>query len=416
MYQKTILPCGVRLLTEEVPGFSSVAIGFWVNVGSKKEAHAEAGMSHLLEHLLFKGTHKRTAREIAELLDSVGGHLNAFTSKEHTCYYAKVLAEHFPLAFDVLADMFLNPKLALEDVEREKKVVQEEINMYEDSPDELVHDLLAQSVWSQHPLGRPVLGTRKSVAQLSQQQIHAFFQRHYTPSNLVIAVAGNIKHNQVVTQCEKYFTSDTHTPTTKSNLPASQPLFQAGPAIFTRPLEQVHLCLGAPGVPIVDEDNYAIDVANSILGGGLSSRLFQHIREEHGLAYSVYSYHVAYQDSGLLTIYAGLSKDNLKAGLELIQKELDAMIRKPIVAQELNRAKQQVLGNFFLGLENTTNRMIRLGKQELSLERWVSPEEVRAKIQAVTADDILTICSRLFQKSSLAAVVLGPVEAGEITW
>lgn len=414
MYQKTTLPSGVRLVTEEIPTFFSVAIGFWVNVGSKTENPAEAGMSHLLEHLLFKGTSKYTAREIAELLDSVGGQLNAFTSKEHTCYYAKVLSEHFSLALKVLADMFLHPRLDLEDIEREKKVVQEEISMYEDSPDELVHDLLAQAVWPQHPLGRPVLGTRNSVADLTREQIRSFFQLHYSPGNLVISAAGNLKHEQLVAECEKYFAAAPSAAVSKA--PLQTPQFHAGLNVFTRGLEQVHFCLGAPGIPNGDDTNYVVDVTNSILGGGLSSRLFQHIREEQGLAYSVYSYHTAYQNSGLFTIYAGLSKENLQAGIVLARKELVAMMREPVLAQELDRAKQQVLGAFFLGTESTTNRMIRLGKQELVLGRWVHPQEVREKIHAVTSEDIQDLCSHLFREDGLAAVILGSVEMGEITW
>lgn len=411
LYHKSILTNGIRVVTEEIPMFSSVAIGFWVNVGSKREVPNEAGISHLIEHLLFKGTHQRSAREIAEILDSVGGQLNAFTSKEYTCYYAKVLAQHFMLAFDVLSDMFLNPKLSPEDTEREKKVVQEEISMYEDSPDELVHDLLAQTVWANHPLGRPVLGTRDSVANLTSEQIHSFFQRFYAPNNLVVAVAGNIKHEQVIAACEKLLSAATPVPIPTFDL--SIPQFRADRKFFTRNLEQVHLCIGAPGVTAEDEKNYVIDVANSILGGGLSSRLFQHIREDQGLAYSVYSYHTAYEDSGLFAVYAGLSKDNLKEGFRLAHQELEAIIQNPIPTTELNRAKQQVLGSFFLGLENTTNRMIRLGKQELTLNRFVSPEEVKEKIIAVASSDIQNLCAHLFGKQGLATVVLGPVTEEE---
>ncbi|MGI6128891.1 MAG: M16 family metallopeptidase [bacterium] len=408
MYHKTTLPSGLRLITEEIPTVSSVAVGLWVNVGSKWEAVSEAGISHLIEHLLFKGTHRRTAREIAELLDSVGGQLNAFTSKEHTCYYARVLAQHFELAIDVLVDMFLNAKMLDEDVEREKRVVQEEINMYEDSPDELIHDLLSQAVWTNHSLGRPVLGTRESVANLTLDQIHSFWRRFYTPNNLVIAVAGNIEHQRVVTVCDKLFS--TITPSRFSSLDIEPPQFQPGLKLYPRDLEQVHLCLGAPGVPNTDENTYVVDVANSILGGGLSSRLFQHIREDQGLAYSIYSYHTAYKDSGLFTVYAGLSKDNYNQGLDLARQELEIMMNEPVPNKELDRAKQQVLGGFFLGLENTTNRMIRLARHELILNRWVSPEEVQEKIMSVTSSNIQSLCSRLFGQADLATVLLGPVE------
>ncbi|HKM38646.1 MAG TPA: pitrilysin family protein [bacterium] len=414
MYQKTVLPAGVTVVTEEKQTFPSVAVGFWVNVGSKWESPAQAGASHLLEHLLFKGTSKYSAREIAETFDSVGGQLNAFTSKEHTCYYARVLTDHFALAIDVLSEMFLRPKLSPKDVVREKMVVQEEINMYEDSPDELVHDLLAKTVWPQHPLGRRILGDKKSVLNLAPEEVHSFFRQHYRPTNLVISVVGNIKHEQVVSTCEKYFNS-TEVGQAK-RLSQEAPGYNARSDTFIRDLEQVHLCLGAPGVAINDDRLYTMDVANCILGGGLSSRLFQRIREERGMAYSIFSYHSAYQDNGLLTIYVGLNRGNIKPGIDLIRQELEAMANMPVTIEELKRAKQQIWGNFLLGLESTTNRMIRLAKQELSLKRWVSLDEVQAKINAVTATNIQEQCLRLFQPDTMAVVSLGPLDTEVAIW
>jgi len=411
LYRRSELPGGVRLVTEEIPGVSSAALGLWVSVGSKWEAAEERGVSHFLEHLLFKGTKKRSARDIAEALDSVGGQLNAFTSKEYTCYYAKVLGEHLPLALDVLVDMFLEPLLDSDDITREKQVVLEEISMYEDSPDELVHDLLTEVTWPDHPLGRPTLGTRESLNALTPEQIRAFYARFYTPANLVITAAGNLKHDEVARLVERYFAGWVSTPQTYA-LPV--PSFWAGRRVFERDTEQVHVCLGAPGVPVEDESNYAVEVANSILGGGLSSRLFQHIREEKGLAYSVYSYHTAYQGIGLFTIYLGLSKENLQAGLELVEQELAKLLQEPVPAAELDRARQQVLGTFRLSLENTTNRMIRLGKQELSLGRFIPVEEVEEKLKAVTAQDVQRLCARAFRREQLTTVVLGPVEPQEV--
>lgn len=406
MYRKSSLPGGVRLISEEVPGVASVAIGFWVNVGSKWESAGEAGVSHLLEHLLFKGTKKRSAREIAEALDSVGGQLNAFTSKEHTCYYAKVLGEHLPLALDVLSDMFLAPLLDTEDIAREKQVVLEEIRMYEDSPDELVHDLLTEVAWPDHPLGRPTLGTQESLSGLTREHILAFYERYYRPANLVITAAGNLKHERLIELCRRYFQDPCPPSPPNAQEP---PRFHAGRRVFQRDTEQVHVCLGAPGVPAEDETNYVVDVANSILGGGLSSRLFQHIREERGLAYSVYSYHTAYQGAGIFTVYVGLSRENLKAGLDLATAEMQSLLEEKVPSAELERARQQVLGSFLLSLENTTNRMIRLGKQELSLGRYVPVEEVKEKIRAVTAEDVMNLCARVFQPDRLTTVVLGPV-------
>lgn len=411
MYRKSELPGGVRLVTEEIPGVSSVALGLWVGVGSKWEPAEERGVSHFLEHLLFKGTKKRSARDIAEALDSVGGQLNAFTSKEYTCYYAKVLGEHLPLALDVLVDMFLEPLLDGDDIAREKQVVLEEIAMYEDSPDELVHDLLTEVAWPDHPLGRPILGTRESLNALTPEQIRAFYARYYTPANLVITAAGNLKHDEVAQLAERYFAGRTRSPQPYA---LSVPNFWAGRRAFPRDTEQVHVCVGAPGVPIEDEGNYVVEVANSILGGGLSSRLFQHIREEKGLAYSVYSYHTAYQGIGLFTIYLGLSKENLQAGLELVEQELAKLLQEPVPAAELERARQQVLGTFRLSLENTTNRMMRLGKQVLGLGRFIPVEEVEEKLRAVTAEDVQRLCAQAFRREQLTTVVLGPVDPEEV--
>ncbi|MDI3538019.1 MAG: hypothetical protein PWQ13_42 [Bacillota bacterium] len=411
LYRKSELPGGVRLVTEEIPGVSSVALGLWVGVGSKWETEEERGVSHFLEHLLFKGTKKRSARDIAEALDSVGGQLNAFTSKEYTCYYAKVLGEYLPLALDVLLDMFLEPLLDGDDIAREKQVVLEEISMYEDSPDELVHDLLTEVAWPNHPLGRPTLGTRESLNALTPEQIRAFYARYYTPANLVITAAGNLRHDELVRLAERYFAGRTRSPQTHA---LSAPNFWAGRRLFERDTEQVHVCLGAPGVPVEDERNYVVEVANSILGGGLSSRLFQHIREEKGLAYSVYSYHTAYQGIGLFTIYLGLSKENLEAGLELVEQELESLVKEPVPAAEIERARNQVLGTFRLSLENTTNRMIRMGKQELSLGRFIPVEEVEDKLRAVTAEDVQQLCARAFGREQLTTVVLGPVDPKEV--
>ena len=412
MYQKTLLSAGPTIVSEEMPTFSSVAIGLWVDVGSKWENAAQAGSSHLLEHLLFKGTKKYSAREIAETIDSIGGQLNAFTSKEYTCFYARVLPQYFPLAMDILLEMFLRPNFTAEDIDREKKIIHEEIKMHEDSPDELIHDLLAETVWSSHPLGRCVLGTKKSVTSLTLEQIYSFFQQHYRPENLVISIAGNITHQQAVKTCEAYFDSSPGTKPKRQS--PKMPTFQAGSAAFFRDLEQVHLCLGAPGLSVEDESIYIVDVANSILGGGLSSRLFQRIREEKGIAYSIFSYHTAYQDNGLFAVYVGLSKENTRIGLELIQKELEEILNNFVSDEELERAKRQILGNFLLGLESTTNRMIRLGKQELSLGRWVPLEEVQNKINAVTGQDVLGLCSKLFAKDNLTTVALGPLKKEDL--
>lgn len=405
MYQKKILDNGIRVVSEEVPFANSIALGVWVRTGSRNEDENNQGVSHFLEHLLFKGTARRTARQIAEELEAVGGVINAFTTKEYTCFYSRVLAEHLDLAIDVLSDMFFNSLLANEDIEKEKKVILEEIKMYEDSPDELVHDLFAQTIWPGHPLGRAILGTYESVTNLNRDRIYRYYREQYNSANIVLAAAGKFATSELVAKLQAAFGQKPCPGREGEYYPPEE---QGGVSIHVKDTEQVQICLGVPGLPQDDPGIYALQALNNILGGGLSSRLFQLIREEQALAYSVYSYHASFLDSGLFTVYAGTSPDNYRQVVELILKELAAIKNERVAGLELKRTRDQIRGNLLLGQENVNHRMSRLGKTELTFGRVITAEEVIERLNEVTEDDIRAIAGRLFQPEYLSLTTLGP--------
>lgn len=411
MFKREILPNGVRVVIEEIPSVYSVAIGLWIGCGSRDESKEQQGISHFLEHLFFKGTQNRTAKEIAETFDSVGGHLNAFTTKEYTCIYARVLAEHVGLAIDVLSDMFFNSLFNREEIEKEKKVVLEEIKMYDDTPDELVHDLYSQVVWPEHPLGRPILGTQETVARLTRDQIIDYYQNRYNAKNLVIAVAGNIRHEQVVEQLAGKFGNFKRKGGERT---LKAPTSKASYKQLTKDTEQLQVCLGVPGLSQEDPDIYALIVLNNVLGGGLSSRLFQEVREERGLAYSIYSYHTTYIDTGLYTIYAGTSPENFEELIQTIFKQIYSLKTYGIDKEELQRSKQQVKGNLLLGKENTSHRMSRLGKTELCYNRIITVEEIIDSVNKVTSEDVQKVAQRLFVKDAMCLATIGKVQVGPV--
>jgi len=406
MVKKVTLANGVRILTEEIPYVRSVAIGIWVRVGSRDELPSQTGISHFIEHLMFKGTENRTAKELAEALDAVGGQLNAFTSKEYTCYYAKVLDEHLELAIDVLTDMFFNSKFGESEIEKEKNVVLEEIKMYEDTPDDQVHDLFAGTIWQGHSLGRPIIGIKDIVCGFTRKDVIDHYKRHYVPANTVIAVAGSIQHEQVIARLEPFFGKWSGTPVERN---ISLPDYKHRINIKSKDIEQVHLCLGTQALSLDHPDLYVLHVLNSIAGGGISSRLFQSIREERGLAYSVYSYHSSYQETGLFAVYAGLSRINLEATLELIFEELANIRNQGVTKEELSRAKEQLKGSLFLGLENVSSRMSRLGKAELCLGRVVTPDEIVDKINQVTLEQVQQMATELFRVEQYTITAIGPM-------
>ncbi len=405
MYQKTTLDNGVRILSEEIPHVRSVAVGIWVNVGSRDEQDENNGISHLIEHMMFKGTEKRSPKDIAEELDAVGGQLNAFTTKEYTCYHAKVLDEHIDLAIDLLTDMLFNSKFNEEDLEREKNVIIEEIKMYEDAPDELVHDIFTGTLWHGHPLGRPIIGSAEIVNSFSRKDLVDYYRKHYIPNNMVISLAGNIKHQQAVEKLTPIFEKLKAGEQRRVSTP---PKGISNLNCQNKGTEQVHMVIGTPGYQLDHRDVYTVQLMNTVLGGGLSSRLFQEIREQRGLVYSVYSYHSSYHDSGLFAVYAGLSKNNVNQAMELIFKEVKDISQNGITESELQRAKDQLKGGLLLSLENVNSRMSRLGKSELYLGKVLEPDEIVQKVYKVTNEDIQRVASEMFKPDNFTMAAIGP--------
>jgi predicted Zn-dependent peptidase len=399
------LPSGMRLVTEAMSHVRSVTVGVWVTRGSRHETDEESGVAHFVEHMLFKGTTSRSAREIAQTIDSVGGQLDAFTAKEYAGYYIKVLDEHLPVAIDLLSDMLLRPALAPGDVLKEQQVILEEIKMVEDAPDDLVHELFAQQFWSKHPLGRPILGTRETVTSFDSDRLRHYFSRNYTAPNLVIAAAGNLDHARIRDLVERGF----------AQLPSGRPAARGNPPDVTpgltqrkKDIEQAHLCVGTPAYPQAHEHRHALYVLNAILGGSMSSRLFQHIREERGLAYAVFSTLTSYSDAGMVTVYAGCATEKVSEVIDLTLAELRTMRDTPVPADELTRAKDHLKGSLMLSLENTSSRMSQLARHEIYFGRSFTLDELLAAIDRVTADDVRRVSAELFKDGSLVATVVGP--------
>jgi predicted Zn-dependent peptidase len=399
------LPSGLRLVTEAMPHVRSVTVGVWLTSGSRHESDAESGVAHFTEHMLFKGTTSRSAQQIAQTIDSIGGQLDAFTAKEHASYYIKVLDEHVPIAIALLSDMVMHPAFAPEDIEKEQAVILEEIKMVEDAPDDLVHEMFSQRFWAEHPLGRPILGTPQTVASFSSDHLRRYFSRTYVAPQLIIAAAGNLGHARLRTLVEDAFGS----------LPVDAPLRVTEPPAVTggiqarhKDVEQSHLCVGTPAYPQAHVDRHAVYVLNTILGGSMSSRLFQHIREERGLVYAVFSHLTTYSDAGMITVYAGCAHEKVPEVIDLTLAELRDLAETLVPADELRRAKDHLKGSLMLSLENTSSRMGHLARQELYFGRHVSLDETLRDIEAVTAEDVSRIASDLFQDSALVATVVGP--------
>ncbi|CAM4319398.1 insulinase family protein [Paenibacillus macerans] len=401
--KRTQLKNGLRVVMEQIPTCRSVSFGIWVKTGSRNEQPEVGGISHFIEHMLFKGTDRFSARDIAEQFDAIGGNVNAFTSKEYTCYYAKVLDEHLPIAVDVLADMFFRSLFDAEELRKEKNVIVEEISMYEDTPDDMVHDLVSQAAYGDHPLALPILGTEEKLRAMESDHLRAYMREHYTIENTVISVAGNID-DQVVELLEKYF-GDFAIRGDRGSLAA--PDFLGDLKFYRKKTEQNHICLSFPGLPIGDEKQYAMTLLNNALGGGMSSRLFQEIRERRGLAYSVYSYHSSHADSGLFTVYAGTAPRQTKEVLELTKEILHDVSVNGINESELGKGKEQLKGSLILSLESTGSRMNRLGKNELMLGRHYTLDEMIARIEAVTMDDVNDVLGRMFSRPFALAMVGG---------
>lgn len=407
MYRKELLSNGIRVITEEIPHVRSVSLGVWFAVGSRQEREEQSGISHFIEHMLFKGTATRTAKDIAEAMDAVGGQLNAFTSREYTCYYAKVLDTHFALAAEILADMVMNSSFSPEDIEKEKNVVLEEIKMYEDTPDELVHDLFTQAVWSGHPLGNTILGRQDSIEQLGRAAVRDYFAQHYTPDKCIIAVAGNVTHSEVMEVLARCFSGFAGKSEPNRE---EKPVFKQESTVRRKPTEQVHICIGTKGVGQIDKAVYPLYIINNIIGGSASSRLFQSIREEKGLAYSIYSYQSSYRDAGLFTIYAGMSPDCTAEVFRLTLKVLRQLQFRGISETELAKTKEQLKGSLLLGLESTGSRMTRMAKSEIYYGRIISPDELIAKLGAVTLSDVGKLAETVLDPKRMALAAVGPVD------
>ena len=389
----------------------SISIGVWLTRGSRHESAERGGIAHFVEHMLFKGTGTRSAEDIAQAIDSIGGQLDAFTAKEYASYYIKVLDEHLPLALDILADIVRNPAFTADDVEREKKVVVEEIKMVEDTPDDLVHELFTQGFWEDHPLGRPILGTKDTVESFTSERLRAYFAKAYTARNLIVAAVGNLEHETLRALVEEKFGSLTEPGDTPvDQVPRVAPKIQ----IRNKELEQSHLCLGVSSYPQSHDDRYASYVLNTLLGGSMSSRLFQNVREKRGLAYAVFSGLSAYRDAGTFTVYAGCANEAVGEVLDLIVEELRGVKQTPVPHAELQRSKDHLKGSLMLSLENTASRMSHLARQEIYFDRQFGLDETLAGIERVTAGDVQRVATDLFRNGSLAATVLGNVNGLDI--
>ncbi|HET7312056.1 MAG TPA: pitrilysin family protein [Mycobacteriales bacterium] len=410
--RRTVLPGGLRVLSESVPGVRSVAFGVWVGVGSRDETATLSGASHFLEHLLFKGTKRRDALTIAAELDAVGGELNAFTAKEYTCYYARVLDVDLPLAVDVICDMVTSSLITAHDVDSERGVILEEIAMHDDDPSDAVHDAFAGAVWPETPLGRPVLGSVETIDAMSRSAIAGYYRRRYRPESLVITAAGNLDHSALVRLVKKAFADipvDADRPPSTPRVARRPPAFTPGNVVVRRPTEQANLVLGMPGMHRLDDRRFTLGVLNAALGGGMSSRLFQEIREKRGLAYSVYSFTSHYADTGLFGVYAGCHPKRAPDVLELCREQLSIAAAGGITAEELERGKGQMRGGLVLGLEDTGSRMSRLGKSELVYGELMTVDELLGHIDAVTVDDAQMLAFDLL-RGPMALAVIGPYD------
>ncbi|MFN7972643.1 MAG: pitrilysin family protein [Acidobacteriota bacterium] len=407
-YVRRTLGSGIPVIAERMPELRSVSIGVWLRQGSRHESDPMSGMSHFIEHMLFKGTKNRTAEQIAKEIDAVGGGLDAFTGKEYACYHAKALDTELPVLVDLLSDLIKNPLFAQQDLDKERKVIEEEIKMAQDAPDDLVHELFVQGLWKAHPLGRPILGTRRSVARFDGRAMRGFWSRIYGPANLLISVAGRFEPGKLFDLLEERFGDHAigAEPAAES-APEAQPVFVVKPRAN---LEQVHLCLGGPGIPHGHRTRNAANVLNTILGGSMSSRLFQSIRESRGLAYTVYSFLGSYRDAGYVMVYAACSPENVREVSLLCVKGIAEMTHRRVRADELERAKGHLKGNLMLGLESSGSRMSNLARQEMYFGRQTSLDQMVAEIDRVTADDVRNVARDLFGGKTLSATVLGRVK------
>ena len=405
-FKKTILKNGIRILTQKMPYVRSVTLGVWVNVGARDETAAESGTSHFIEHMIFKGTQKRTAFEIAKEFDAIGGHTNAFTSMESTCYHAKVMDTHLEKMVDILSDIFLNSVFHADEIERERMVILQEIGMVEDAPEEYIHVLSGNAFWGDHPLGRSILGTRKNINHFKPESLLDFFERLYQPERIVVSAAGNLEHEQIVDLIGATFAKIK----SGDGFPDREaPVGRSLVNIHYRDLEQLHLCIGTKGLSIIEPQRYAFSLLNTILGGNMSSRLFQEIRERRGLAYSVYTFVTSLFDTGMFGVYAGVDPSNTIETIDLILKEMRRQKEVRVDAGELSDAKEFTKGSLMLASESVDNQMVRLAQNEIHFQKQIPLKEVVEKIESVSEEDIFDLAASLFQSDQLTLTLLGPV-------
>jgi len=403
--RKHVLPNGLVVITETMTHVRSVSVGVWVRNGSRREVQEENGLAHFMEHMVFKGTERRSAEAIAREMDSIGGMLDAFTSKEQICFNAKVLDEHLPIAFDIIADLVLRPKFDSEDVKKERQVVLEEIKMDLDNPEYLLHEIFTRGFWPRHALGRPILGTPDTVRKFNKDSLRTRFASWFAPDRIVLTAAGNVPHEQVLELVQREFGALKAAGKCEGH---AAPSTEAPIHLETkRDLEQVHVCMGVPSYPLAHKGRFAVAVMNNLLGGGMSSRLFQNIREKLGLAYAVFSELTPYSDAGMMTVYAGTARETVGQVIDLIVKEFRDLKESPVSEEELLRAKNHLKGSLMLSLESTSARMSNLARQELYFGRFYSLDEILQSIGAVTRDDVQSLAQEFFRPEQIAVTVLG---------
>jgi predicted Zn-dependent peptidase len=407
MLRKEVLSNGLTVLTERMPHVRTIAVGVWIRRGSRHEQKSESGLAHFLEHMVFKGTERRTQAEIAQEMDEIGGQTDAFTSHEYAGFHAKVLDEHVVRAFDLLSDIVSHPRFDPQELERERKVILEEMKSVEDTPDDVVHDLFSEAFWPDHALGRPVLGRAETVSRFTRADLLRFFRKIYTPSNLIVAAAGNFEEERLLDLARQRFEPLSAPP---DGIAATPPKVSPSIQLAEKDLELAHLVLGCEAPPQASPQRYAAYVLNAVLGGNLSSRLFQVIREEHALAYSVFSSLSSYHDTGQFAIYAGTEAENVPQVLELVLRELRKIKSESVEESELKRAKSHLRGSILMGLESTSARMSQLARQEMYFGRQVSPDEVISGIDGVSSEEVLALASEMFGRGPLAMTVLGRLE------
>ena len=411
MYRKDTLSNGIRVVSETLPKSRSVSIGVWVKVGSRHESPEIGGVSHFIEHMFFKGTEKRSAKDIAIEMDSLGGEMNAFTSQETTTYYAKVVDEHLPVVIEILADILLGAKFDPLEMEKERKVILEEIKSVEDTPDDYIHELLTNTVWPDNSLGRPILGTRDTIKALKHNDIISYIDSYYHPKEIVISVAGNFEHARLIELLNTHFGK-----LSRAGVPKNEatPAFTQAVAVKKKQLEQVQLCIGCRGINYMHEDRFVISALNTVLGNSMSSRLFQEIREQNALAYSIYSYVTSYRDTGLLTVYAGTDPSNVLEVVRLVTKELKKIKDEGITPAEELRVKNQIKGGLILSLESSNSHMSRIARQEIYFGKYLSMDDIIKGVEKVTAEQVQRLARQLFSRENIALTILGPLSRTDV--